>query len=140
KTAFFGSLLLVTTPLLNGAVIVVPISTSDQQLTQTGSAFAGNTSARAGGDGSNGYTFVLPFALPEIAAGEEIVSATLTLNLQGWTHFGAAQGDAQLFGIDRYNNSAAAVNATDWIDNRSTLGSISLGSGQSVLDSSLIPY
>lgn len=102
------------------AQTIVPIDVADQQFDSNGgSSWIGQASARVGktsqADPVVAWDYIMPFALPTIPDGEVITSATLTVNLQGWTSF-ASIGDVQLFGINRVNASPGVVFASDFVD------------------------
>lgn len=117
-----------TTPLLAlcasslTAQVVVPIDVADQQFDSNGgSSWIGQASARVGktsqADPAVPWDYIMPFALPTIPDGEVITSATLTVNLQGWTSF-ASIGDIQLYGINRVNAAPGVDFANDFVDAR----------------------
>ena len=63
--------------------------------------------------------YVMPFKLPVLTATERIVSATLSLNLEGWANSSGFLQNVDLYGIDLVNASSEAhrpenfVNGTD---------------------------
>lgn len=121
--------------------IVVPIDVSDQMYRSTGAPlFVGQSTGRIGQstgatDPKEFWDFTLPFALPTIPEGEQITSATLTVNLEGWTSF-SVNGDLEAFGINRVNASSTVVFGDDFVV-ASNPGS---NPNAVLLDSSLIPY
>ncbi len=100
------------------ATITVPIEVSDQDLLSDGTArFVGGTSSRVG----LGYSTttpsvsVLPFQLPVLPAGQRIVSATFSVNLEGWNNLsGAPLRDVDLYGIAMVSSSNSASDATHY--------------------------
>ena len=115
--AAFASLAAVAPGL--AAVINVNAQTTDRILFPDGTARPTNDpNARVGrgflGCGSSVY--VMPFQLPTLAATERVASATLTVNLEGWSNFSAFLGNLDLYGIDVVSASNNAHVPTNFVD------------------------
>jgi len=100
-------------------LITVPVETGDQVILSDGSLrFVGDPSGRvgAGYSATTSSDYVLPFKLPALPAGEHIVSASLSLNLENWYNRYDRLQNVDLYGIATARASAAAVAASDFVD------------------------
>ncbi len=97
--------------------ISVPIEVNDQVVLSDGTLrFVGDPAARVG-LGYNTTTpaaYVMPFKLPAIPAGERIISATLSLNIEGWYNSSALH-NVDLYGIGTVS-ATSAVNTGYYVN------------------------
>lgn len=117
---FFAACLLLYAPLAKATVYMVPIEVSDQDLLSDGTTrWVGSPSSRVG-LGYNTTTpsvYVMPFKLPQLAPGEQITSAKLSVNIEGWNNLSSYPlRNVDLYGIGRVSISNAAKFPEDFVD------------------------
>jgi hypothetical protein len=109
----------------HAATYTISVETSDQVLTSSGSArFVGDSVGRVG----NGYgnteasAMVLPFKLPNLAPEERVYSATLSVNLEGWTNTYFTLRNIDLYGIDLLRTTNAANQPGNYVNGTNPAG------------------
>lgn len=134
---FTVSSLLLSASLSFAATLVVPVSVDDRQWDGDGiGKFVGQTNVRVGMDSAgDGTDLVLPFQLPVIPVGEVIVSATLTVNQEGYTSF-ATMGDAMLYGLGTTSASSATSFAAHYVEGANPSGN----ADATLIDASFIDF
>lgn len=83
-----------------------------------GTRWVGENHVRVGNGHSSTVrsVMVIPFELPALPAGHTVQSATLDLNLEGWSNFGGVLANVDLYGIGVVSSSASANAATTYVD------------------------
>lgn len=110
-----------TTPPDNGTgrMVTQTVHTDDRVMLAGGSTrWLGDANARVGnGHSANGASvYVLPVELPELAAGESISSATLSLTITGWNNHGDPLGNVDLYGITFVASSPTVNDSRTFVD------------------------
>jgi hypothetical protein len=103
----------------SAAVTSVVVETSDRILFPDGTARPVTDPYARVGQGFVGYTasvYVMPFKLPALAATERVVSATLSLNLEGWSNSNGVMQGVDLYGIDLVNATSEANRPENFVD------------------------
>lgn len=106
------------------ATLQVLIETSDQSIIADGSgSFVGQHTARVG-QGSVGEitVHVLPFELPVLPSGEMVQTATLSVNLEGYSNWGNKLANVDLYGVSIVHTSNSAAFAGYHVDGANPSG------------------
>jgi len=95
------------------------VDVEDRAIAATGShPWVGKDAARVGEGYDSGIAsaYVLPVKLPVLQSGESIASATLSINIEGWSNWSDALNNVDLYGINGSETSAVVDTNDHFVD------------------------
>lgn len=104
---------------LSGATIDVTVDPADTIVFPDGTAISPASVNSRVGQGFVGYgtsVYVMPFQLPALSPSERIVSAKLSLNLEGWSNFSGFLRNLDLYGINVVSGTSKANFPENFVD------------------------